>query len=288
MKDEDCVAFLRWCLPHLGLRWPGFRKVRRTVCKRVRRRLTDLGLGDLDAYRAYLAEQDEEWERLATFCRIPISRFWRDRAVFSCLADKVLPVLADDARWKGQSEVTAWCAGCASGEEAYSLRLAWSMRAENASSAMGIRILGTDADETMLERAKAGIYAAGSLKELPESLRQEAFDILGDNLAIKPFYRTGISFRLGDIREEMPDGPFDLVLCRNLAFTYFDEAGQEAVLEGIRRRLRPGGLMVIGSHEALPPDGGIFEPWTRGLPIYRLGEGASDNHVVDQVLQVSE
>ena len=67
----------------------------------------------------------------------------------------------------------------------------------------------------------------------------------------------------------MPDGPFDLILCRNLAFTYFDAAIQATILDGLSRRLCPGGFLVIGSHENLPVDGRAFETWVHGLPIYR-------------------
>ncbi len=59
MRDQDCVRFLQLCLPRVGLRWAGYRRVRRTVCKRLRRRLGQLGLGDLDAYREHLAHAPE-------------------------------------------------------------------------------------------------------------------------------------------------------------------------------------------------------------------------------------
>ena len=94
VRDSECIAFLRWSLLKLGLRWQGFRKVRKTVCKRVDRRLRELGLIAASDYRAYLEGYPEEWAVLDSMCRIPISRFWRDRAVFACLADKILPNLA--------------------------------------------------------------------------------------------------------------------------------------------------------------------------------------------------
>lgn len=91
MRDADCVAFLQWALPHLRLRWPGFRKVRKQVCKRIDRRCRELGLADIAAYRDYLASQPGEWPTLASMCRVSISRFYRDRAVFDQLAQVVLP-----------------------------------------------------------------------------------------------------------------------------------------------------------------------------------------------------
>jgi len=279
MRNEDCVAFLRWCLPLMGLRWPGFRKVRGTVCKRVRRRIVELGLGDLEGYRAYLAAHEDEWRMLDAFCRIPISRFWRDRAVFAGLADEVLPRLATEAARSGRDTVTAWCAGCASGEEAYSLRLAWLRHAAGIKPSTALEILATDADETMLARAKAGIYVAGSLKDLPEALLAEGFEMSANEFVVKGKYRAGITFRLEDIRQTMPDGPFDLILCRNLAFTYLEVPAQVSVLTGLRQRLRASGILVVGTHEVLPAEGADFEPWAPGLPVYRLSASCAGQDV---------
>jgi chemotaxis protein methyltransferase CheR len=136
MSDAECVAFLQWALPRLNLRWQGFRKVRRQVCRRISRRLAELGLADAAAYRAYLEAQPQEWAVLGGLCRVTISRFWRDQAVFEVLCDTVLPALG--------APVSAWSAGCASGEEPYSLVLA----ADQAGIA--IRILGTDVDPPCL------------------------------------------------------------------------------------------------------------------------------------------
>ncbi len=106
MRDADCVQFLQWALPRLDLRWDGFRKVRRQVCRRISRRLAELGLSDGAAYRTYIEGNADEWDRLDGFCRITISRFWRDPAVFQSLRDDVLPVLGPT--------VSVWSAGCAS------------------------------------------------------------------------------------------------------------------------------------------------------------------------------
>jgi len=86
MEDQACVAFLHWCLPRLELRWPGYRKVRRLVGKRLNRRLAELGLADLSAYRTFLVSAPAEWARLDALCRLPISRFYRDRGAFTVIA----------------------------------------------------------------------------------------------------------------------------------------------------------------------------------------------------------
>src|SRR5262245_46489236 len=124
MKDADCVALLQWALPRLALRWEGFRNVRGQVCKRIARRTAELGLGPIAASRPYLEAHPEEWSFVEGLCRVTISRFFRDRGVFDRLRLEILPELAV-ARSEGA--VRAWSAGCASGEEPYTLAIVWQL-----------------------------------------------------------------------------------------------------------------------------------------------------------------
>jgi len=267
VRDSDCVRFLQWCLPRLGLRWPGYRKVRRTVCKRLRRRLRALDLEDLAAYRAHLERDGPEWQRLDALCSIPISRFYRDRGVFEVLGARVLPDLAESAAERGTERLRAWCAGCASGEEVYSLRLVWDLAVQSGYPEIDLHILGTDAEPVMLQRAKAACYPAGSLKELPATWRERAFAEEDGLFRLRPAFRHDITLRRQDIRRRRPKGPFDLILCRNLVFTYFAQPLQVKLLGALRARLGPRGVLVVGAHEDLP-NGGL-ERIAPGLPVYR-------------------
>ncbi|MDJ0949285.1 MAG: CheR family methyltransferase [Alphaproteobacteria bacterium] len=253
MKDIDCVAFLQWSLPRLALRWPGFRKVRRQVCKRLTRRLRELALADVAAYRRYLDDHPDEWRILDGFCRITISRFCRDRHVFELLAERVLPTLAEAAA-RDRRTLSAWSAGCGSGEEVYSLRLLWDLALAQDWPETTLQILGTDIDPVLLERARAGCYPPGCLREVPDAWRETAFADRAGLFCLRAEFRHGVAFHQEDIRETMPAGPFDLVLCRNLAFTYFTLSLQAQVLAGIAERMRSGGVLVIGGHEQLPAD----------------------------------
>ncbi|HVH44292.1 MAG TPA: hypothetical protein VM925_18195, partial [Labilithrix sp.] len=107
-SDADTVAFLQWAAPRLGLRWEGFRRVRGTVRKRLKRRLGALGLADLSEYRARLEVDPNEWALVEEMCRMPISRFHRDRAVFDMLAHEILPALAARATSERRSSVRVW------------------------------------------------------------------------------------------------------------------------------------------------------------------------------------
>jgi chemotaxis protein methyltransferase CheR len=252
MRDEECVAFLQWALPRLGLRWHGFRRVRRQVCKRISRRMATLGLPDAAAYRARLEADPAEWSVLDTYCWISVSRFYRDRGVFEDLGGAILPELARAAIARDRRALRAWSAGCASGEEPYSLRLAWDLAVAPALPGAELHILATDASPALLARAKRAVYAGSGLKELPAAWRSSAFDGLDGSYRLRKEFRRGVRFRQQDIRKAMPAGPFDLVLCRNLVFTYFEPDLQRAILGRLMKRLVPGGALLVGSHEALP------------------------------------
>lgn len=276
MRDPDCVHFLQWALPHMSFRWRGFRKVRGQVCKRIGRRLAELGLDGLADYRHYLRRHPDEWHVLEGFCHVTISRFYRNRGVFDWLGDNLLPDLASRV---GQAEgerrsVQAWCAGCASGEEPYTVQLVWSFKVAPRYPHLRLRILATDAEEVVLERAVRGCYAPGTLKELPAAWRHDAFESAGDELCLKRPYRRGVGFLQQDLRREMPEGPFDLIFCRNLAFTYFDEPLQRLVAQQLVDRLQVGGLLVLGSHEAPPEPLDALADLGRGI-FRRIGVGAN-------------
>jgi chemotaxis protein methyltransferase CheR len=269
MTDTDCITFLQDMLPRLGLRWPGFRKVRRQVCKRLQRRLRALNLPDLNAYHRYLDTHTAEWAVLDSLCRISISRFYRDRVVFDRLRDEVLPALAREALIRAETTLHCWSIGCASGEEPYTLQLVWQLVVQPHFPGLTCHILATDADPQLLTRAAAGCYPASSLRELPEGWRTTAFTPRDNDYCLHRQFRQGVAFQPQDIRTAATGDTFDLILCRNLVFTYFDEPGQQQALACILERLRPGGVLVIGKSEQLPAESRELTPWGAHLRLYR-------------------
>jgi chemotaxis protein methyltransferase CheR len=251
MNDTDCVAFLQWALPRLDLRWSGYRKVRRQVCRRIARRMIDLQLQDLAAYRQRLEADPTEWQALDDCCHITISRFFRDGRVFETLRTRVLPDVAAHAAKEGR-EARIWSAGCASGEEPYTIKMLWGLEIAHCGPSAPLSLVATDVDAGMLARAHQGIFDATSLRELPSGFIAEAFDHTDSLYSVKPEFRQGISFLIQDLRTQTATGPFDLVLCRYVAFTYFVEPLQRRTLSRILTELLPGAYLAIGTHERIP------------------------------------
>jgi chemotaxis protein methyltransferase CheR len=148
----------------------------------------------------------------------------------------------------------------------------WEVRVSERCPGVDFEVVATDADPRMLERARRGVYGAGSIRELPSDLRRHTFEGECEPYRVRDRLRERVSWRCQDVRETTPAGPFDVVLCRNLALTYFVEALQLEVMGRVARVLRRGGALVIGSHESLPRDDLGFVPWSGPQPIYRLVE----------------
>ena len=243
---RQCQAFLRWALPRLNLRPEGYRRVRRQVCRRLDVRRQELGLGDVAEYQDFIEAHPEEWEVLRGLCRITISRFYRDAAAWDALREQLW--LRDPS-----STLACWCVGCASGEEPWTLQLIGQLDPR----APQVRVLATDIDSHMVFRARAARYPDRCLRELPSAWREQAFERNKDALRLRDVHRVGVAFEVQDLCAEMPDGPFDLISCRYLAFTYFDGPRREQILSALVNRLAPGGFVFTGPREAVPEVTGL-------------------------------
>ncbi len=260
---------MQWALPRLGLRWEGFRRVRRQVCRRIGRRLQDLELPDLVAYRSYLESRADEWEVLDSLCRVPISRFARDRPVWQGLRQVVLPSLAGLALARQAPVCRIWSVGCASGEEPYTLSVLWRLELGERYPNLDLEIVATDVDRRLLERARAAEYQWSSLTEVPPEWLEAAFTRRGARYILREEFCAAVRFLRCDVRRRAPHGLFDAVLCRNLVFTYFDTALQTRTLARMMARLQHGGALVVGRKERIPDVADELEAW-HGVPgVYR-------------------
>ena len=254
MSRRNYVEFLTWALPRLSMRYKGFRRVKRQVCRRIDRRMRTLNLSGLDEYKQYLMANNDEWHTLDQFCRIHISRFFRDAYVFNPMMSSIFPELGQTIKQEKGRILSVWSLGCASGEEAYTFKIIWHALLQDRFPDISIQILGTDIDEHMLERARNGKYKKSSLKEMPDYLIQYGFEISGENYCLNDRVKQGIEFLNQDVRNQMPQILFNIIACRNLIFTYYDLNLQQKLTQGLIKRLTPGGILILGKNESLPGD----------------------------------
>jgi len=238
--------FLRTTLPALGLRWRRFRSG--AIRRRLGGRLHEVGFSSLAEYRSYLLAHEDEQRLLTDRLTVTISRFWRNRFLFDSLARTWLPALL--ARLQPGEPLHAWSAGCACGEEPYSLLLLW--EEHFAASGHELRLVATDADRRCLHRAREGRYPASSLRELPPDLRRSYFVTEGGDSVINLEFRARVVWLEHNLFWDSPFSNNHLILCRNLAYTYFTEPVQQEITRRFHQALVPEGLLVIGRKDQLP------------------------------------
>jgi len=246
MDDER----FRELLAHLRLSWKGYRKVRKGVMKRIRRHMRRIECPDTAAYLKELDRNNEARQECDLLMTVSISRFFRDRRLWDVLEGEILPEIIGE-----QGPVTrAWSAGCACGEEAYSLRIVWESMASNMEDRPVLDLIATDINPACLERAKAGVFSRSSLKDVPEEFRSRCFDIRpeGGDYRIKRNFAAGISWRVGHLLDEPPGETFHLIFLRNNLLTYYADERKICALEKVVQSLLKGGFLIVGSHERVP------------------------------------
>lgn len=226
--------------------WAGYRKVRKGVKKRVRRHMELMGCTTLDGYLQILEQQPEEKANCADCLIVTISRFFRDRKLWQHLQTHVLPELAR----RFPAAVNIWSAGCANGEEPYSLAIAW----ESLPTTTALKIVATDANSACLERARLGRYDRSSFKELPAETVAKCFRMHSKNrhYTISQHLKKSIQWQQHNFLDQPLTGPFQMIFLRNNLLTYYQGTPLKTAFENIVQTLVPKGYLVVGSHEQLP------------------------------------
>jgi chemotaxis protein methyltransferase CheR len=173
---------------------------------------------------------------------IGVSTFFRDAAAFDALRQVVLPSLRDTP-----GTLRIWSAGCATGDELYSVAIL----VADAGLLERAELLGTDCRQDALDAARAGVFPADALREVDAAARERYFERVPAGWRIAGALRERATWRRGDATRELADGPWHLVLCRNLVI-YLDHAAAQPLVAGLAARLAPGGFLVVGKAERPP------------------------------------
>lgn len=226
--------------------------------RRVATRVRATGCADWAAYGALLVKDPAELVRLKDRLTVNVTEFLRDPDFWDALEAEVLPGLLQAAAARPLPELRAWSAGCSSGEEPYSLALLLQRAARRQGAGVGVRVLASDIDPAVLERAREGRYSGEALRLVPADLRQAGFVPDGEQWKVAPAVRQAVAFRSLDFFSSPPPQQLDLVLCRNVMI-YFSRDLQQRLLWSFHQALRPGGIFATGKTETVlgPARGGF-------------------------------
>ena len=246
MHDDQ----FRQLLERFNFSWAGYRKVRKGVKKRISRHMQELNCPTMDVYLKQLDQcvaARQECERRMT---VSISRFFRDRKLWRDLEDDILPRMIDTQK----KIYRVWSAGCARGEEVYSFKIVWDRLVEKYDQVLELSITATDMHPNYIEQARTGIYTQGSMKEVPQIIRERYFEIgkYGRRFEVKALLKKGIDWKVQNIFADSPGSEFDIIFLRNNLLTYYKENKKKEGLGRIIKALAPAGWLIVGSHEKMP------------------------------------
>ena len=240
----------------------------RCLRRRIAVRMRAKGVHTYEDYARVLDRDELEYARLLDALTINVTRLFRNREVFDALATHVVPEL-----WAtSHSRIRIWSAGCASGEETYSLAALLHRHATLSGSVSGLSrvdILGTDVHGPSLEAASQGAYPESAFDEVPPDVRAAYFTD-GPPYRVSRELRRLVRFDTNDLLSDDPPGSaFSLIVCRNVLI-YFDRPSQERLFDQFHRVLAPGGILVLGMVETLfGPARGLFSAVDARCRIFR-------------------
>jgi two-component system, chemotaxis family, CheB/CheR fusion protein len=220
---------------------------RATMLRRIERRLQVNQLPDLPAYCDFLRAHQEEAHALLQDMLISVTNFFRDREAFEALEREVIPHLFADKT--SDDLVRVWVAGCASGEEAYSVAILLSEHAAGLPQPPAIQVFATDIDEDRIVSARAGNYPDSIITDIAPTRLRNFFTKEPGGYTVKKSLRERILFTVHNLLKDPPFSRLDLIVCRNLMI-YLNRDVQGQVLELFHFALHPGGYIFLGSAES--------------------------------------
>ena len=238
--------------------------LRRRIAVRIRAR----GASGCAEYSGMLDKDPREYERLMRSLTVNVTKFFRNWETYSAIEQRVLPPLLE----RDEREIRVWSAGCASGEEPYSIGILMHKQsaANGGRSLESVSIVGTDIDTDCLREAERAVYTESALGDAPADLRERYFPRIAGLRTMLPEVRQLVTFEVRDVLHFQP--PFEdahLIMCRNVII-YLERAAQDALFAHFHQTLAPGGFLVLGKVETLLGDAReLFSPVNARERIFR-------------------
>ncbi|MGN6438207.1 MAG: CheR family methyltransferase [Agriterribacter sp.] len=239
---------------------------RPTLLRRIERRINIRNLPNLTAYARFLQDNPDEPTVLLKDLLISVTNFFRDKKPFEMMKQEVLPMI-----FKGKTnedQVRIWVAGCATGEEAYSIAMLCLEITMGTIEAPKVQIFATDIDESAIAQAREGLYTLNDSADVsPERLRR-FFNKEGDDYRVCREIREMILFATHNFLKDPPFSHLDLVSCRNVMI-YLNQVAQERIIETFHFALNPRGYLFLGTSESVDGSSDLYASYSREHHIYQ-------------------
>ncbi|MCG5513923.1 chemotaxis protein CheB [Ectothiorhodospira shaposhnikovii] len=243
----------------------------KTLCRRIERRMGLHQLDSLPGYIQYLRNNPQEVDLLFQELLIGVTHFFRDPPAWEALIKQALIPMIQRAG--PLSTLRAWVAGCSTGEEAYSLAIAFREALETVAPTgqVTLQIFATDLNEQAIERARRGIFPAGIAADVSEPRLNKYFQRDDSGYRVNRAIRETVVFATQNVIMDPPYTKLDLLICRNVLI-YLDGELQNRLLRLFHYSLRPGGILLLGNAEGTGRVGDLFLPVDQDVHLFRRGE----------------
>jgi two-component system CheB/CheR fusion protein len=228
-----------------------------TLSRRIEKRMAAIDVGSFADYIDYLEVHPDEFPKLFNAILINVTGFFRDADTFEYIRRTIIPDLLKTK--EGDDPVRVWSAGCASGEEAYSVAMLFGEAMGEKAARERVKNYATDVDDEALASARQATYTDKQIEGVPPPLRQKYFDRSGTRWSFRKEHRRTVIFGRHELLDDAPISRVDLLLCRN-TLMYFNQEAQSRIVSRFHFALRDGGYLVLGKAEMLLNFAGVFEP----------------------------
>lgn len=246
------------------------------LLRRIQRRMGLNHIASLDAYTQHVSDTPTELKALAQDLLISVTAFFREPDAWEVFATEVIPALL--AAKPAEMPIRVWVAGCATGEEAYSIGMLLLERLGTHAHPGKLQIFATDIDAQALEVARTGHYPENITASLTSQRLTRFFTKLGAGYQVKKELREIITFAGQNLVTDAPFSRMDLISCRNLLI-YLEPELQQKVISLFHFSLNPGGYLVLGKSETIGQQRGLFDLASKRWRIYRRNGAVRQGHV---------
>ncbi|MFM9916743.1 MAG: chemotaxis protein CheB [Rhizobacter sp.] len=248
-----------------------------TIGRRIERRMVQHNIEDAEVYARFIKEHPSELQALFRELLINVTSFFRDPQAFVALKTEVLPALLADKRESYVLRV--WVAGCATGEEAYSIAMVLRELMDETHRDINVQLYSTDLDDDAIGVARAGLYPANIAQDVsPERLRR-FFTKEDSGFRVKKEIREMVVFATQSVIKDPPFTRLDLLACRNLMI-YLEPELQDRLIPAFHYALKPGGVLFLSPSESVGNHTELFEPIDRKWKFYRARHTAASTRKV--------